>query len=52
MMSMKTAIAGLLLQYRILPATTATHQTEPLRVKFDVMMKDVDRFTVQLESRT
>lgn len=58
MMSMKTATAALLKQYRILPATACDaklnsfEKEEPLRVKFDIMMKAVDNFTVQLQRRS
>ncbi|XP_026729818.1 cytochrome P450 4d8-like [Trichoplusia ni] len=51
MMSMKTAMAALLRQYRILPATDTYDMDKPLRLKFDVMMRDVHHFTVQLEPR-
>ncbi|NP_001266437.1 cytochrome P450 4C1-like precursor [Bombyx mori] len=55
-MSMKTATANLLRHFRLRPAepTDPTYKHEknkPLRVKFDVMMKDMDNFTVQLEPR-
>ncbi|KAJ8732336.1 hypothetical protein PYW08_015066 [Mythimna loreyi] len=50
MMSMKTALSALLRQYRILPATT-TEDMKPLRVKFDIMMRDVDNFTIKLVKR-
>ncbi|XP_049866217.1 cytochrome P450 4C1-like [Pectinophora gossypiella] len=48
MMSMKTAMATLLRRYRVLP--DSDHH-KPLRVKFNIMMKDVDNFTVRLENR-
>ncbi|KAJ8732432.1 hypothetical protein PYW07_015031 [Mythimna separata] len=50
MMSMKTALSALLREHRILPAT-ATEDLKPLRLKFDVMMRDVDNFTIQLVKR-
>ncbi|CAH0627439.1 unnamed protein product [Chrysodeixis includens] len=54
MMSMKTAVATILRKYRIsLPGKLdgVDVANTPLTVSFDVMMKDVDRFTVQLEKR-
>ncbi|PZC83860.1 hypothetical protein B5X24_HaOG200060 [Helicoverpa armigera] len=50
MMSMKTAMAALLRQYKIMPASDDV-DLKPLRVKFDVMMRDVDNFTLQLQER-
>ncbi|KAL0840759.1 hypothetical protein ABMA28_015942 [Loxostege sticticalis] len=59
MMSMKTALATLLQQYRVLPAghspdsgfTPCDEVSKPLHVYFDVMMKEVNHFKVKLESR-
>ncbi|KAJ0180167.1 hypothetical protein K1T71_004758 [Dendrolimus kikuchii] len=53
MISMKTAVASIVRKYRIMPATPADSngKHKPLRVKFDVMMKAVDNFAVQLENR-
>ncbi|CAB3227974.1 unnamed protein product [Arctia plantaginis] len=55
MMSMKTALATLLRSYRILSADenriSGTVHHEPLKVTFDVMMKDVDGFRVKLVKR-
>ncbi|KAJ8732335.1 hypothetical protein PYW08_015065 [Mythimna loreyi] len=66
MMSMKTALATLLRRYRVLPIEEKNEECEQkvknepsernnrsreLRVKFDVMMKDVDDFKVQLDLR-
>uniref|UniRef100_A0A2A4JHV7 Cytochrome P450 n=1 Tax=Heliothis virescens TaxID=7102 RepID=A0A2A4JHV7_HELVI len=63
MMSMKTALATMLRRYRVLPNETndnvsqdKLHSTDgtkrdELRVKFDVMMRDVNNFVVQLELR-
>lgn len=56
MMSMKTALATLLRNYRILSADknriSGTLHHEPLKVTFEVMMKDVDGFRVKLTKRT
>ncbi|XP_075970993.1 uncharacterized protein LOC142973239 [Anticarsia gemmatalis] len=51
MMSMKTALASLLRQYKIQPASTYSDKHKPLRLKFDVMLRDADEFTVQLETK-
>ncbi|XP_063378806.1 cytochrome P450 4C1-like isoform X2 [Cydia fagiglandana] len=53
MMSIKTVLASLFRKYRALPPEGADQTTlkEPLRVKFDIMMKDVHKFQIQLESR-
>ncbi|XP_063360903.1 cytochrome P450 4C1-like isoform X2 [Cydia amplana] len=53
MMSIKTVLASLCRKYRALPPEGADQTTlkEPLRVKFDIMMKDVHKFQIQLESR-
>ncbi|KAH9645405.1 hypothetical protein HF086_000023 [Spodoptera exigua] len=55
MMSMKTALATLIRNYRVsIPDVTkngSRTELKPIRITFDVMMKDADRFTVQLESR-
>uniref|UniRef100_A0A2A4JGQ9 Cytochrome P450 n=1 Tax=Heliothis virescens TaxID=7102 RepID=A0A2A4JGQ9_HELVI len=63
MMSMKTALATMLRRHRVLPNETndnvsqdKLHSTDgtkrdELRVKFDVMMRDVNNFVVQLELR-
>ncbi|XP_026729892.1 cytochrome P450 4C1-like [Trichoplusia ni] len=56
MMSMKTAVATILRKYRIsMPGSKQNGVNvadTPMTVSFDIMMKDVDRFTVQLEKRT
>uniref|UniRef100_A0A0K8TUI4 Cytochrome p450 n=1 Tax=Epiphyas postvittana TaxID=65032 RepID=A0A0K8TUI4_EPIPO len=54
MMSIKTVIATLLRQYRVLPPEGADQSKlkEPLRVKFDIMMKDVENFQIQLQNRS
>ncbi|XP_063621080.1 cytochrome P450 4d2-like isoform X1 [Cydia splendana] len=53
MMSIKTVLASLFRKYRALPPEGADQTTlkEPLRLKFDIMMKDVHKFQIQLESR-
>lgn len=60
MMSIKTALATVLQQYRVVPHLThspspnsdpSLTDRRPMRVKFDIMMKDMDDFTVQLERR-
>ncbi|XP_063532703.1 cytochrome P450 4d2-like isoform X2 [Cydia strobilella] len=53
MMSIKTVLASLFRKYRALPPEGADQTTlkKPLRVKFDIMMKDVHKFQIQLESR-
>ncbi|XP_061710964.1 cytochrome P450 4C1-like isoform X2 [Cydia pomonella] len=54
MMSMKTMMANMLRRYRILPpAHMDEHKLkEPLRVSFDVMMRDMDNYGIRLEDRT
>ncbi|KAJ8732430.1 hypothetical protein PYW07_015029 [Mythimna separata] len=64
LMSMKTVLSTLLRRYRILPteAMNATQNNSnkdnnnprkpKLRVTFDIMMKHVDNFEIQLEPRT
>ncbi|XP_047986328.1 cytochrome P450 4d2-like isoform X2 [Leguminivora glycinivorella] len=53
MMSIKTVLATLFCKYRALPPEGADQAAlkEPLRVKFDIMMKDVNKFQIQLENR-
>ncbi|XP_049866218.1 cytochrome P450 4d2-like [Pectinophora gossypiella] len=56
MMSIKTAMATLLRSYRVLPAASSDVDVskgdpKPLRLKFDIMMKDIDNYVVQIESR-
>nr|BAQ56325.1 cytochrome P450 341B14 [Hyphantria cunea] len=56
MMSMKTALATLFRNYRVLSPEDNMKKCsgvnyEPLKVKFDVMMKDVDGFRVKLVKR-
>ncbi|KAJ8732429.1 hypothetical protein PYW07_015028 [Mythimna separata] len=53
MMSMKTVLSTVLRRYRILPATTPNSNSEhpPLRLKYDLMMKDEDDFQIKLEFR-
>ncbi|CAH0407554.1 unnamed protein product [Chilo suppressalis] len=51
-MSMKTAIATLVRRYKVVPAEHIVQDGEkPLRVKFDIMMKHVDKFQIQLVRR-
>ncbi|XP_030032592.2 cytochrome P450 4C1 isoform X1 [Manduca sexta] len=56
MMSIKTALAALLRKYRILPASTGDRmahgdKNKPIRVRFDIMMKAMDNFAIQLQPR-
>ncbi|XP_073951336.1 cytochrome P450 4C1-like isoform X2 [Choristoneura fumiferana] len=53
MMSMKTVIANLVRAYKVLPPKDLdpARLKEPLRVKFDIMMKPVDNYVLRLESR-
>lgn len=50
MMSMKTALATIVRRYRIIPSDEKNFAKE-VRVSFDVMMKDVDNFRIQLAMR-
>ncbi|PZC83858.1 hypothetical protein B5X24_HaOG200058 [Helicoverpa armigera] len=54
MTSMKTVVSSLLRRYKLLPATApnekGTHR--PIRLKFDLMMKDDDDFQIQIEARS
>ncbi|KAF9793787.1 hypothetical protein SFRURICE_013199 [Spodoptera frugiperda] len=54
MMSMKTMLSTLLRRYKILPATKPNSNAEfpPLRLKFDLMMKDADGFQICVEPRS
>ncbi|XP_049870032.1 cytochrome P450 4C1-like isoform X2 [Pectinophora gossypiella] len=53
MTAMKTVLATLLRNYRIIPARKSTSSIpgQPLRLKFKLLMKDVDNFMVELENR-
>ncbi|XP_063544883.1 cytochrome P450 4C1-like [Cydia strobilella] len=53
MMSAKTALANLIRRYRLLPSAgmCAADLQRPLPVKFDIMMKAVDNFTLRIEER-
>ncbi|KAI5631500.1 cytochrome p450 domain-containing protein [Phthorimaea operculella] len=57
MMSAKTVLASILRHYRILPAyppillSAGRPVYRPLRLKFGIMMKDVDNYMVKLEPR-
>ncbi|XP_022816442.1 cytochrome P450 4c21-like [Spodoptera litura] len=54
MISMKTMLSTLLRRYKILPATKPNSNAEfpPLRLKFDLMMKDADGFQICIEPRS
>ncbi|CAB3235555.1 unnamed protein product [Arctia plantaginis] len=55
MTSMKTVLSSVLRRYKILPAEHSPHSQpsiRPIRLKFDLMMKDVDGFQIQLEHRS
>ncbi|XP_048007490.1 cytochrome P450 4V2-like [Leguminivora glycinivorella] len=53
MMSMKTMMANMLRRYRILPRAHMDEQKlkEPLKVSFDIMMRDMDNYGIRLEKR-
>ncbi|XP_063632525.1 cytochrome P450 4C1-like [Cydia splendana] len=53
MLSAKTVLANLLRRYRLLPpaGARADDLQRPLPVKFDIMMKAADGFTVRIEER-
>ncbi|CAK1603801.1 unnamed protein product [Parnassius mnemosyne] len=54
MMVMKTALATVLRRYRFVPAEPSATEADlrkPLRVKYDIMMRDVDNYMVRIESR-
>ncbi|CAH2074976.1 unnamed protein product, partial [Iphiclides podalirius] len=53
MMVMKTALATVLRRYRLLPPTAMSSEElrKPLRVKYDIMMRNVDNYMVRLEPR-
>ncbi|CAG9785316.1 unnamed protein product [Diatraea saccharalis] len=52
MMSIKTVIASLVRRYKILPAEYIIEDGEkPLRVKYEIMLKHVDNFQLQLIHR-
>uniref|UniRef100_A0A0K8TUL8 Cytochrome p450 n=1 Tax=Epiphyas postvittana TaxID=65032 RepID=A0A0K8TUL8_EPIPO len=53
MMSMKTVLANLVRTYKILPPSDLDpcHMKEPIRVKFDIMMKPVEDYVLRLEPR-
>lgn len=55
MTSMKTVLSSLLRRYEVLPAEHSSHsqrQHRPIRLKFDLMMKDADGFQIQLKHRS
>ncbi|KAL0840728.1 hypothetical protein ABMA28_015916 [Loxostege sticticalis] len=52
MMSMKTVMASILRKYQILPSPETKDKNQPLRVQFDVMMKHVNNYKIQLVSRS
>lgn len=49
MMSLKTVATTLLRKYRLLPSDSQTDT--PLRLSFEVMLKNVDNFQVKLAPR-
>ncbi|XP_013177795.1 PREDICTED: cytochrome P450 4c21-like [Papilio xuthus] len=51
MMSMKTVVATLLRSYRFLPPPTSGDTNEIFSLKFDIMLRDLKGFKLQLESR-
>ncbi|XP_047984208.1 cytochrome P450 4V2-like isoform X2 [Leguminivora glycinivorella] len=53
MMSMKTMMANMLRRYRILPPSHMDEHKlkEPLKVSFDIMMRDMDNYEIRLENR-
>ncbi|KAL4708377.1 hypothetical protein ACJJTC_019613 [Scirpophaga incertulas] len=51
LMSIKTAISSILRNYKVVPDPEKT-STPYIRVKIDIMMKDVDGYRVALERRT
>ncbi|XP_075978861.1 cytochrome P450 4d8-like [Anticarsia gemmatalis] len=51
MIAMKTVLSHILKHYKILPASDNNTKDPPLRLKFDIMMKDVDNFPIRFEHR-
>uniref|UniRef100_A0A0K8TV31 Cytochrome p450 n=1 Tax=Epiphyas postvittana TaxID=65032 RepID=A0A0K8TV31_EPIPO len=53
MMSMKTVLATLVRQYQLLPPADLAPQqwADPLRVKWDIMMKHVDNYMIRIRRR-
>ncbi|XP_038210435.1 cytochrome P450 4g15-like [Zerene cesonia] len=49
MMSLKTMIASLLMYYEILPAPNLYNR--PMRLQYNIMMKDIDNFQIKLRLR-
>ncbi|XP_013134263.1 PREDICTED: cytochrome P450 4d2-like [Papilio polytes] len=55
MMSVKTVLATLIRSYRLLPTPRHAHPAHPphpLRLKYDIMLRDVDNYMVRLQPRT
>ncbi|XP_050342350.1 cytochrome P450 4c3-like [Nymphalis io] len=52
MLSLTTTLVTLLRNYRFTPATNLTYdKNNPLRISFDVTLKHVDNYTIQIENR-
>ncbi|XP_048007489.1 cytochrome P450 4V2-like [Leguminivora glycinivorella] len=53
MMSMKTMLTNMLRRYRILPPSRMDEHKlkEPLKVSFDIMMRDMDNYEIRLEKK-
>ncbi|XP_063621079.1 cytochrome P450 4C1-like [Cydia splendana] len=53
MLSLKTVISTVLRSYQVLPPSDLdpAHYEDPIRVRFNIMMKDVDNFMVRLKER-
>lgn len=53
MLAMKTTIAILIRNYQIKPATSYTYgRDNPLRVSFDIMLRHIHNFEIQIERRS
>ncbi|KPJ15874.1 Cytochrome P450 4c21 [Papilio machaon] len=52
MMSMKTVLATLLRSYKFLPPPSSGDTNKTFSVKFDIMLRDLGGFKLQLESRS
>ncbi|KAF9793781.1 hypothetical protein SFRURICE_013193 [Spodoptera frugiperda] len=51
MMSMKTVLSTVLRRFKLLPAVASHSSIPPLRLTFDLMMKDENNFQIRLEPR-
>ncbi|XP_022816375.1 cytochrome P450 4C1-like [Spodoptera litura] len=51
MLSMKTVLSTVLRRFKFLPAVASDGSFPPLRLTFDLMMKDVNNFQIRLEPR-